>query len=147
MRAAAARAWRHLRWRGFALAGVGALWVVYGLGLILTTRGSITSGTAPLIRIMCLEAWGGVWIGCGVLGMVAGALRPGRDTWGFAAVSLLPAYWALSFTATAATGDYEVAWAAVPIYAAIVLLIVVVAVLTGRRRRICTCERGGTGGQ
>ncbi|MFF8679481.1 hypothetical protein ACF07F_16380 [Streptomyces sp. NPDC015237] len=135
MQSVSARLWRHLGWRGATLAGLGALWIVYGLGLILTTRGSISAGTAPLIRIMCIEAWGGVWIGCGVVGMVAGMLRPGRDVWGFAAVCLLPAYWALSFTATAVTGDYEVAWAAVPIYAAIVLLIVVVAVLSRGRSR------------
>ncbi|MDQ1037284.1 hypothetical protein QFZ75_003700 [Streptomyces sp. V3I8] len=133
MRAASARAWRHLGWRGLALAGIGSCWIVYGLGLILTTRGSITSGTAPLIRIMCIQAWGGVWIAAGVLGIIAGTLRPGRDMWGFAAVCLPPAYWALSFTATAATGAYEVAWAAVPIYAAIVLLIAIVAVLSRGR--------------
>lgn len=133
MRAALLRVWRHLDWRGAALAGLGGLWIVYGLGLIFTTRGSITSGAAPLLRIMCIEAWGGAWIACGVLGIVAGALRPGRDVWGFAAVWLPPAYWALSFTATAATGSYEVAWAAVPIYAAIVLLIAIVAVLTRGR--------------
>ncbi|MGQ4349677.1 hypothetical protein [Streptomyces sp. SAS_275] len=127
------RAWRHLGWRGATLAGLGILWIVYGLGLILTTRSSITSGTAPLIRIMCIEAWGGVWIAAGVLGIIAGVRRPGRDVWGFAAVCLPPAYWALSFTATAVTGDYQVAWAAVPIYAAIVLLITVVAVLSRGR--------------
>ncbi|MFD5631573.1 hypothetical protein [Streptomyces sp. NPDC127072] len=133
MRAALLRVWRHLDWRGVTLAGLGVLWIVYGLGLILTTRSSITSGTAPLLRIMCIEAWGGVWIGSGALGIIAGALRPGRDVWGFAAVCLPPAYWGLSFTATAATGAYEVAWAAVPIYAAIVLLIAIVAVLTRGR--------------
>lgn len=133
MRAAPARAWRHLGWRGSALAGIGILWIVYGLGLILTTRGSINSGTAPLISVMCIEAWGGVWIGSGVLGIIAGTLRPGRDVWGFAAICLPPAYWGLSFTATALTGDYEAAWAAVPIYAAIVLLIAIVAVLSRGR--------------
>lgn len=133
MRAALLRVWRHLEWRGTTLAGLGILWIVYGLGLILTTRTSINAGTAPLIRIMCIEAWGGVWIACGILGIIAGTLRPGRDTWGFAAVSLPPAYWALSFTATALTGDYEVAWAAVPVYAALVFLVTVVAVLSRGR--------------
>lgn len=133
MQAALLRVWRHLEWRGLALAGIGGCWIVYGLGLILTTRSSINSGTAPLISVMCIEAWGGVWIGSGVLGIIAGALRPGRDVWGFSAICLPPAYWGLSFTATAVTGDYQVAWAAVPIYAAIVFLIAIVAVLSRGR--------------
>lgn len=133
MRAALLRLWRHLEWRGLTLASVGILWVVYGIGLIVTTRSSVTAGTAPLLRIMCIQGWGGVWIACGILGMIAGALRPGRDVWGFAAICLMPAYWGLSFTATALTGDYQVAWAAVPIYAALILMTVVIAVLTRGR--------------
>lgn len=133
MQAALLRVWRHLGWRGLTLASVGILWVIYGIGLIVTTRSSVVAGAAPLLRIMCIEAWGGVWIATGLLGMAAGGLRPGRDVWGFAAICLMPAYWGLSFTATAATGDYEVAWAAVPIYAALILMLGVIAVLTRGR--------------
>ncbi|GAA2971382.1 hypothetical protein [Streptomyces enissocaesilis] len=133
MAAAPARLWRHLGWRGLALAGVGACWIVYGIGLIVTTRGAVTAGAAPVIRLMCIEAWGGVWIASGVLASVAGMLRPGRDVWGFAAISFMPAVWGLAFMASAVTGDYQAAWAAVPIYVAVLLLVVIVATLTRGR--------------
>ncbi len=147
MRAASARAWRHLGWRGLALAGIGACWIVYGSGLIVTNRAGVTAATAPVTGLMCMEAWGGVWIACGLLGLAAGARRPGRDVWGFAAVTLPVAVWALAYVAAALTGDYAPAWASVPLFAAVLLLVVVVAQITGRHRRICTCERGGTGGR
>ncbi|MFI6639938.1 hypothetical protein [Streptomyces sp. NPDC050504] len=136
-----AAVWRHLGWRGLALAGAGACWTVYGVGLLVTHRQGLSLATAPILRVMCLEAWGGVWIACGLAGLVTGGLRPGRDVLGFAAVTAPPAIWGLAFLGAAATGDYVVAWASVPLYVAVVLLVVIVAALTGGRRR-CTCERG-----
>ncbi|RDG37977.1 hypothetical protein [Streptomyces corynorhini] len=147
MRAAPARLWAHLGWRGLALAGTGALWVWYGVGLLSTDRDGVVAGTAPVTRVMCLEAWAGVWITCGVLATVAGMLRPGRDMWGFAAVALPLIVWGLAFAAAAATGAYTAAWATVPLYAAPLLLLTIVAALTGGRRRICRCERGASDGQ
>ncbi|WP_435285900.1 hypothetical protein [Streptomyces bacillaris] len=145
MRGAAPALWRHLKWRGLALAGPGAGWIVVGLGLILTDRPAVNAGAGPLVDLMCIEAWGGVWIGCGVLGLAAGLMRPGRDVWGFAAVTGPPAWWALSFGAAAIVGRYSPGWATVPVYTVIVLLLGIIAALTGGRRRICTCERGGRG--
>ncbi|MGW2260261.1 hypothetical protein ACWCXE_20965 [Streptomyces sp. NPDC001780] len=147
MRAAPARLWAHLGWRGLALAGTGALWILYGIGLLATDRRGVVAGTAPVTRVMCLEAWAAVWIACGLLGAVAGMLRPGRDMWGFAAVALPALIWGLAFAASAATGVYAAAWGTVPLYAAPLLLLTIIAALTGGRRRICTCERGGTGGE
>ncbi|MCF0087176.1 MULTISPECIES: hypothetical protein [unclassified Streptomyces] len=147
MRSALSRAWRHLGWRGLALAGTGACWTVYGTGLIVATRAGVTAATTPVTNLMCMEAWGGVWIACGVLGLAAGGARPGRDIWGFAAITLPIAVWALAYIAAAITGDYQRAWASVPLFAAVILLLVIVAAITGRRRRICTCERGASGGQ
>ncbi|MFC9036795.1 hypothetical protein [[Kitasatospora] papulosa] len=145
MRAAAAL-WAHLGWRGLALAGPGAGWIVVGLGLVITDRPAVNRATGPLISLMCIEAWGGLWMACGILGLAAGVMRPGRDTWGFAAVSLPPAVWALSYATAAVVGRYSPGWATVPVYAVVLLLLVIIAALTGGRRRICTCERGGHGG-
>ncbi|WP_327268822.1 hypothetical protein OG233_14190 [Streptomyces sp. NBC_01218] len=139
--------WRHLQWRGLALAGTGAAWVVVGLGLLLTDRPAVRAGAGPLIDLMCIQGWGGVWIACGVLALAAGLRRPGRDVWGFAAVAGPPAWWALAYLAAAVSGRYPPGWATVPVYAVILLLLVIVAALTGRDRRICTCERGGRCGQ
>ncbi|MFG2976312.1 hypothetical protein ACGFYY_25430 [Streptomyces sp. NPDC048331] len=132
--------WRHLQWRGLALAGVGACWITYGIGLLITDRPGLLLATAPLLRVMCLEAWAGVWIACGTAGVVTAALRPGRDLLGFAGAAGPPLCWGLAYVAAAATGAYEVAWASVPLFVAILLLVVIVAVLTGGRTRGCACE-------
>lgn len=147
LRAARARLWRHLGWRGLALAGVGACWTVYGTGLIVTRRAGVAAATEPVTGLMCMEAWGAVWIACGVLGLLAGARRPGRDLWGFAAVALPAIVWGVAYSAAAVRGDYAPGWASVPLFVAVLLLVVIVAALTGGQRRICTCERGGTGGR
>ncbi|MFD3802656.1 hypothetical protein ACFWTC_03285 [Streptomyces sp. NPDC058619] len=138
--------WRHLQWRGLALGGTGLCWIAYGIGLIVTARPGVVAAAAPLIRIMCVEAWGGVWIACGVAGVLTAALRPGRDLLGVGGVFLPPAVWGLAFVGSSATGEYEVAWASAPLYAAIVLLVFVVAALTGGRRRSCTCDEGAPDG-
>ncbi|MFD0353523.1 hypothetical protein ACFVHW_07200 [Streptomyces sp. NPDC127110] len=132
--------WRHLQWRGLTLAGLGILWITYGIGLIATDRPALVSAAAPLLRVMCLEAWGGVWIACGALGVVTAALRPGRDLAGFAGAAGPPLVWGLAYIAAAVTGSYGVAWASVPLFAAILLLVVIVAALTGGRTRGCACE-------
>lgn len=139
--------WRHVGWRGLALAGIGACWIIYGTGLIVTNRAGVIAATAPVTGLMCMEVWGGVWIACGFLGLAAGAMRPGRDMWGFAAVTMPIAVWALAYVAAAITGDYEAAWASVPLFAAVILCLVIIAVITGRQQRECAHQRGGIGGR
>ncbi|MFJ8755695.1 hypothetical protein [Streptomyces cyaneofuscatus] len=146
MRAAWARVRSHLGPRGVTLAPVGALWVWYGVGLVTTDRVGVSAATAPVTARGGLVAWGVAWIVCGLLALGAALLRPGRDTWGFAAATAPPLVWGMAFAAAAATGQYVEAWASVPIYAVPVILLVIVAALTGGRRRRCVCERGAHGG-
>ncbi|MGW2985471.1 hypothetical protein [Streptomyces goshikiensis] len=127
--------WRHLQWRGLTLAGVGACWIWYGIGLIVTSRPGVVSATGPLLRLMCIEAWGGVWIACGAAGLLTAALRPGRDVLGFAGLAGPLLWWTCAFLTAAATGAYDVAWAALPLYVAPLLMVVVVARVTGGRTR------------
>lgn len=128
------RIWSYLGWRGLTLAGSGIGWVVVGLGLVLTDRPAVNAGAGPVIDLMQLSAWGGVWALCGVLGLVAGVMRPGHDRWGFAAVSLPPTVWALSYATAAVVGRYSPGWATVPVYTVILLLLAVIAALTGGRQ-------------
>lgn len=135
----------HLGPRGATLAPIGILWCWYGIGLIVTERQSVIAGTTAITRLVPLEAWGAWWIACGLLALVAAALRPGRDTWGWGAATGPPLVWVLAYLAASASGDYAQGWAVVPLYAAPVALLMITAVLTGRRRRRCTCERGPDG--
>nr|WSX48902.1 hypothetical protein OG409_08030 [Streptomyces sp. NBC_00974] len=139
--------WRHLQWRGLTLASLGVLWVWYGVGLIVTDRPGISSALGPLLSIACIEVWGALWIVCGTAGLVTAVLRPGRDIVGFGAVAGPPVWWSASFIAAAATGAYGIAWAAAPLYVAVVLLLGIVAALSGGRRRSCTCDEGAPYGQ
>ncbi|MCX4540507.1 hypothetical protein [Streptomyces sp. NBC_01565] len=132
--------WRHLQWRGLALAVVGACWIWYGAGLIVTDRPGVAAATGPLLRLMCIEGWGCLWIACGLAGVLTAALRPGRDWPGFAGLAGPLIWWAAAFIAAAATGAYGVAWAALPLYIAPLVMVVVIAVVTGGRRRGCACE-------
>jgi hypothetical protein len=82
-----------------------------------------------------MEAWGGLWIACGVLGLVTAVVRPGRDVVGFGALAGPPLWWAAAFLAAAATGSVDTAWASLPLYLAPLFLVVVIAVITGGRTR------------
>lgn len=133
--------WRHLQWRGVTLAGLGALWVWYGIGLIVADRPGVATATAPLLRLMCMEAWGGVWIACGLAGLATAVVRTGRDVAGFGALAGPPLAWGAAFLAAAATGAVDTAWASVPLFIAPLFLVVVIACITGGRTR----ERAGEG--
>ncbi|MCB5167986.1 hypothetical protein LG634_24560 [Streptomyces bambusae] len=134
--------WRHLQWRGLALAVAGAGWVTYGIGLLVTDRPGLTAAASPILRVMCLEAWGAVWIACGAICLVTALLRPGRDAPGFAAAVGPPLIWGLAYVAAAVTGAYEPAWASVPVLGVVVVLVWIIGRLTGGGARRCTCERG-----
>lgn len=127
--------WRHLQWRGLTLAGVGACWIWYGAGLIITDRPGLAAATGPLLRIACMDVWGALWIACGLAGVLTAALRPGRDVIGFAGLAGPLLWWTLAFMAAAATGAYGPAWAALPLYVAPLLMVVVIAKITGGRTR------------
>lgn len=141
MVAAPARWRRRLGWRGTALLACGIPWIVYGVGLLTTSRPGLVRAASAITGLLAIPGWGIVWVACGVLASVAAVLRPGRDMWGFAVAAAPPMIWTLAYVAAAITGSYREAWASVPLLLAPVLLLAVVAEVTGRRRRACSCER------
>lgn len=87
--------------RGLALGILGLIWVLYGLGLLVT-------GTAPQNAASPADAhiWhqsidpvvrGVVWSGSGVLALFTAASRPRTDTPGFLALTVCPMIHAFSF--------------------------------------------------
>lgn len=146
--AAAPAGWRRrIGWRGTALLCCGLPWIAYGIGLWTTPREGLLRAATVIASVMPLHYWGLGWALCGAIACTAAVLRPGRDTWGFAAAAAPPLIWCLAYLAAAATGAYAEAWASVPLLATPVLLLLVVAIVTGRRRPRCDgCERGRHGG-
>lgn len=145
MVAASARWRRRLGWRGTSLLCCGLPWIGYGVGLMTTPRPGLASAATVITSLMGLHCWGVVWVACGAAACVAAVLRTGRDMWGFAAAAAPPSVWSLAYLVAAASGQYSQAWASVPLLVVPVALLVVVAEVTGRRRRVCGCERGDRG--
>ncbi|WP_405019540.1 hypothetical protein OHV05_24390 [Kitasatospora sp. NBC_00070] len=145
---AAPAAWRRrLGWRGTALLSYGTLWIIYGIGLMTTPRAGLIRAASVITSLMGLHCWGVAWIVCGLVACVAATRRSGRDTWGFAAAAAPPTIWGLAYLAAGATGEYRQAWASVPLLAAPLGGLLIIAAVTGRRRRICTCEGRRRDGQ
>ncbi|WP_377271940.1 hypothetical protein [Peterkaempfera sp. SMS 1(5)a] len=134
MVAAAARLRARLGWRGAGLLTCGIPWVVYGIGLITTPRDGVSRAAAVITAVVSLQAWGWIWMTCGILATIAAVRLPGRDVWGFAAAAAPPLVWALAYGAAGATGHYRQAWASVPLLLVPVGLLLIVAASTKGER-------------
>lgn len=133
MGAASARAWRRLGWRGLALASTGLAWISYGASITVQPRYGTVRGISVLLDLMCMAAWGWLWIGAGVLALGFSVARAGRDLVGVFAAMGPPLLWALAYALGGAVGTSPTAWGSVAPWASHALLIAIVAYVTRPR--------------
>lgn len=90
------------------LATVGVGWLGYGIGIVLDPRYGTARGLGEVVRWVPLDALGGVWIGAGLLAVVASLLTacPRVQAAGFSALATPAALWGASFTITWAQGGF-----------------------------------------
>ncbi|HEX5596100.1 MAG TPA: hypothetical protein VFX61_08830 [Micromonosporaceae bacterium] len=96
MRAAVRRLTRRLGRRGALLTLKGTIAVLYGYGQIVQPLPN-PRGLHLLLKLMPIDAWGGVWIAAGVTALVCAWLPPRRDWPGFLAVWLIGSAWAMAY--------------------------------------------------
>jgi len=132
VRPALARLWARLGWRGLALASSGIAWISYGASIATQPRYGTVRGISVLLDLMCMAAWGWLWITFGLVAIVFALVRPGRDLPGVFAAMAPPLLWALAYALGTATGAPK-AWGAIAPWATHALAIAVIAYLTRAR--------------
>lgn len=142
MRAALARCWGRLGWRGLALLLSGISWISYGASLAVQPRYGTVRGIAVLLDLQPMVVWGWGWIACGVVCVVYALARLGRDLPGVAAAMAPPLLWALAYALGGASGASGTAWGAVMPWGSHAAMILIIAYLT-RPRLIVPVVRHG----
>ncbi|MCX5601639.1 hypothetical protein OOK29_26155 [Streptomyces phaeochromogenes] len=145
MAAALARLWGRLGWRGLALLTTGVSWISYGASLTIQPRYGTVRGISVLLDLMCMAAWGWLWITAGAISLAYALVRPGRDLLGVAAAMGPPLLWSLAYALGAMAGTSPTAWGAIAPWASHALLIAIVAYLT--RPRLIVPRVVGDGAQ
>ncbi|WP_329140859.1 hypothetical protein [Streptomyces sp. NBC_00670] len=125
--------WRRLSWRGLALATSGVSWICYGLSITVQPRYGTVRGISILLDLMCMTAWGWLWIIAGAVALAYALVRPGRDLVGVAAAMAPPLLWSAAYAISAASGRSAVAWGSIAPWASHAVLIAAVAHLTRPR--------------
>lgn len=133
MRAALARLWGRLGWRGLALATSGIAWISYGASITVQPRYGTVRGISVLLDLMCMAGWGWLWIGAGIIALAFSVIPAGRDLPGVFAAMAPPMLWALAYALGGASGTSSTAWGAVAPWASHALLIAIIAYLTRPR--------------
>jgi hypothetical protein len=98
------QAWpiRRIGRRGVFLAMFGVIYLVVG-GTVFGIESRRFSDIAPVIGpILDANAWGIMWVGCGVLAIITGLRRDhgSADGLGFGALLIPPAVWTVFYTAS-----------------------------------------------
>lgn len=87
----------HLRpWRrhSFVLAVAGVVYISYGSALAAVPPGDARVVSFRVaIELMPIRAWGIIWIVVGLLAVASSRWPPQSETWGYAAMSGLAAFW------------------------------------------------------
>ncbi|MFE2941050.1 hypothetical protein ACFXKG_18595 [Streptomyces sp. NPDC059255] len=142
MRAAPARVWARLGWRGLALLISGVSWISYGASIAVQPRYGTTRGIAVLLDLMPMHAWGWGWIACGLLCLVCCCLPAGRDTVGVLAAMAPPLLWSVAYAMGGALGASPTAWGAVAPWGSHAVLIAIIARVTRPKVLIPVVKHG-----
>ncbi|MGW6739736.1 hypothetical protein ACWGDX_03135 [Streptomyces sp. NPDC055025] len=142
MRAAPARMWMRLGWRGLALLISGIAWVSYGASLTVQPRYGTVRGISVLLDLMPMQAWGWGWIGCGLVCLAYSVVPAGRDGVGLAAAMAPALLWSVAYAMGGALGASPTAWGAVAPWGSHAILIAIIARVTRPRRLIPVVTHG-----
>lgn len=132
MRAAPARAWSRVGWRGLALAVSGIAWVSYGAGLAVQPRYGTVRGITVLLQLVPMTVWGIGWVACGLVCLAYCTSAAGPDQPGMIAAVVPPLLWAVAYALGGLVG-VSVAWSGVAPWASHAGLIFIIARLTQPR--------------
>ncbi|MEV7422886.1 hypothetical protein [Streptomyces sp. NPDC091212] len=138
MRAASARVWTRLGWRGVALLISGVSWISYGASIAVQPRYGTVRGIAVLLDLLPMHVWGWGWIGCGLLCLVCCWVPASRDVPGMVAAVVPPLLWSVAYALGGALGASPTAWGAVAPWGSHAALIAILAWVTRPRRLVVT---------
>lgn len=110
---------RQLGRRGAFLTCLGALWLLYGYGLVIEPLVNTVSQRF-LLHFWSIEVWGWLWIGAGCTAVVCAWLRQGWDWPGFIASYVLAVPWGLaSLMSWKPYGDNPRGWIGAAVWVAL----------------------------
>lgn len=142
MGAAPVRVWARLGWRGLALLLSGLAWISYGSSITVQPRYGTVRGISPLLNLMCMAAWGWLWMAAGTIAIVYALARPGHDLPGVAAAMGPPLLWSVAYALGGASGTASTAWGSVMPWGTHAALIAIIAYLTRPRLIVPVVRRG-----
>lgn len=117
---------RQLGRRGAILLCYGTVWSLYGYAQLVSPQPD-QRGLTLAIQMLPLDAWGWLWIACGLIALVSAWLRQGVDWAGFLALPLIVLPWMLSYLTAWLQGDYPRGWVSAAVWTVIAVPVLVVA--------------------
>ena len=125
----AARPRHPLGRRGACLLTLGTIYVLLGVGRVLTTDLGPSSRRAMglALDLLPLPAWGALLIVAGLVACVTARWPAGRNGWGFLALSVTAAWWLCVYAAGALVYGSASAWPAALIWLLLVVLVQIIA--------------------
>lgn len=124
--------------RGQFLLPLGVLHVIFGAGYVFPETTAATARSLGFLVALGIPVWvaGLPWIASGFAAMAAAFVQapPGRDGWGFQALSSIEAAWAGVFVFSWAIGDHPRGWLWGLLFAALAWAVLTVSGMVDPRR-------------